>query len=327
MKARINCSELSEDQKSELSGQVENLVSELRSKANLDICTLNEVIIPDDFDTELVAFQESHDMTERGRTHDGSGLAVGKAVKYRESGQIVQTVFLDKAIWLGMLVSKEKSDHDMAIHLLHHELAHVQDGQYQQELFGTEFPRPYQNDLPALSRNLARNTWGEYYANRTSGGTMPLEHSCGISALYETLEYVFAEVDSQIGSYRFDGDIEVLWTKGIELCWRLMYVIGSSLGYFHYLTSFFADEGEVIKDTEKKAGESLGGLESVWIAAGVALDSLYNAYPNWTGVEDLDELSGVILKAFNAIGLYPRHEGEGVYVDVPFSTESQGGQE
>lgn len=306
-----------------MAGQIEDLVSQLHSKAGVDVSTLNEVIIPDDFDTELIAFQETHDLTERGRTNDESGLATCKVQKYRESGQLVHTVFLDKIFWLGMLFSEEKSDHDLAIHLLHHELAHVQDGQYQQELFGADFPRPYQNDLQALLRNLARNTWAEYYANRTSGGTMPLEHACGISGLYETLEYVFTEADSLIGVYRYDGDIETLWTKCIELCRRLMYVIGSSLGYFHYLISFFADEGDVIKDTEKKVRESLGRFEPIWTTASVALDSLYNAYPKWTGVEDLDELSATIFKALNALGVYPRQEGEDIYVDVPSSENDQ----
>ncbi len=318
MNVRINCSELSEAQKSELADHVENLVSQLQSNAGVDISTLNEVVIPDDFDAELVAFQESHGILERGRTNDGSGLAVCKVVKYKESGQIIQTVFLDEDVWLRMLLSPEKADSDMAIHLLQHELAHVQDSQHQRNLFDADISLLHTNDLAVMLRNFARNTWGEYYANRTSGGTMPLEHACGIPGMYETIDYVLSEVDILIDSYRYNGDIEDLWNKSVELCWRLMYMIGSSLGYFHYLASFFAKEGDVIKGTEKKTSESLGKLEPVWTGASSALNDLFNTYPNWTGVEDLDELSEVILKAFNVMGLFPRQEGEGIYVDVPF---------
>ena len=317
MNVRINCSELSEAQKSALADHVENLVSQLQSKAGVDISTLNEVVIPDDFDAELIAFQESHDILERGRTNDDSGLAVCKVVKYKESGQIIQTVFLDEDVWLSMLFSPEKADCDMAIHLLHHELAHVQDSQHQQDLFSANFTSPHINDLSVVLRKLARNTWGEYYASRTSGGTMPLEHACGLSGLYETVDYVLSKVQSLIDSCRYDGDIEGLWNKSEELCWRFMYVIGSSLGYFHYNASYFAEESEIIEDVEKKVGDSLGKLEPVWTGASSALNALFNTYPNWTGVEDLDELSEVILKAFNVMGLFPRQEGEGIYVDVP----------
>jgi len=328
MKVTINCSEIQEDERTALARQIEDIILQLHEKAGVDISTMAEVIIPDEFDNELVAFQKAHGLDERGRTHDDSGIAACKVLKHQESGQTCQTVFLDKDYWLGMLLSGEKSGTDLAIHLLHHELAHVQENQYAAEIFGDDFPLPYMNNLQALLRGIARIPWEEYYANRTAGGTMPLEHACGMSGLYETVEYASTEMDSQVASYRYHGDIESLWTIGIELCRRLMYAIGSSLGYFHYNKAFFSEDGECIQEAENKVGESLGSLESVWTNAAEALDSLYSTYPKWQGPEDLDDLAEVILQAFNILGLSPRQEGEGVYIDVPFrDDEIVGGEE
>jgi hypothetical protein len=294
----------------------------------VDIGSVVEVIIPEDFDAELVAFQEAHGLDERGRTHDESGIAACKVLRYQDSGETYHAVFLDKDYWLGMLLCGEKSGADLAIHFLHHELAHVQEMQYTREIFGDDFPLAYKNNLQALLRGLASIVWGEYYANRTAGGTMPLEHACGMSGLYETLEYALAEMDGQVASYRYHADIESLWTTGIELCRRLMYAIGSSLGYFHYNKAFFSVDGEIIGDAEKKVGESLGCLDGVWTDAAMALDSLYSTYPDWQGPQDLDDLAEVVLQAFNILGLYPRQEGEDVYIDVPFrNDEVVGGEE
>jgi hypothetical protein len=323
LKITVNSSEIPVDQRRVLAGQIADIVSQLQSKAGVDVTTLNELIIPDDFDAELIAFQETHDLLEIGRTNDGSGIAACKVVPFWESGKLVHTIFLDKQYWLGMLCSSEKEDYDMAVHYLHHELAHIQDGQHLRDLFSGYVCNSNTNDLTVLLSRIAKNTWGEYYANRTAGGTMPLEHACGISGMYETLDYVFSEVEANIDSYRYDRDIEALWNKGVELCWRLMYVIGSSLGYFHYHATFFAGESDIIYDVEKNAGESLGKLEPVWTLASQALLSLFDRYPNWTGVKDLDELSGAVLKAFNVMGLYPRQEGAGIYVDVPFDEDDE----
>lgn len=328
MKVTINCSEIEEDERTTLARQIEDIILQLQEKAGVDISTMVEVIIPHEFDNELVAFQKAHGLDERGRTRDDSGIAACKVLKHQESGQTYQTVFLDKEYWLVMLLSGEKSGTDLAVHLLHHELAHVQENQYAAEIFGDDFPLPYKNNLQALLRGLARIVWEEYYANRTAGGTMPLEHACGMSGLYETVEYASTEMDRQVASYRYHGDIESLWTSGIELCRRLMYSIGSSLGYFHYHKAVFSEDGECIQEAEKKVGESLNCLESVWTNAAEALDSLYSTYPKWQGSEDLDNLAEVVLRTFNILGLHPRQEGKGVYIDVPFKDdEIVGGEE
>jgi hypothetical protein len=327
MKVTVNCPELVEERKDEVLRVLANIVREIESLANLNINTLSEIIIPDDFDAELVAFQEAHGILEVGRTNDEQGMAAGKVIEYLETGELVQSIFLDKQVWLGMLYSQEKEDHDMAIHLLHHELAHVQGNQYLNEIFGAEFPLPYMSDLQSLLTYLARIVWEEYYANRVSGGSMPMAHGCRIPILYETVDYVEAEASDLIATYRLDGDIGTLFQNAFEVCWRLMYSVGSTLGYLHYFASYFSDQGDGIREIVKNIGDQLESFREVWTDSGSALSSLFESFPNWSEIEDLEELSKVVLKAFHELGLFPRQTKDGVYVDVPFSTESPGGQE
>lgn len=316
MNVVLNCSEVLEDHKAELAEQIARIIRELMSRTGLEIPTLKEIIVPDDFDAELLAYQEAHDIGERGRTNDEGGLAICKVVEYVESGELAQAIFLDKEQWLGRLFSRDEKDISSAVHWLHHELAHAQDYHFQYQIFGDDFPLPFMNNLANLLDNLARYTWGEYYANRLSADTMPLEEACGTAALYEAVDYVLQEADKAKDLYQLDGDIGALFQRCYELCWRLMYRIGCSLGYFHAFYMIFSESSESLRDTERKTGEQIEPFTEIWEESSRCLLALYESYPNWSGVEDFSKFSGVILKAFNKLRLFPLQSVDAIWVDV-----------
>ena len=64
------------------------------------------------------------------------------------------------------------------------------------------------------------------------------------------------------------------------------------------------------------------GLLSAWEACFSALDELDRARPNWESVLDLSKLFPGCIALFAGFGLQYRPQGDGAYVDIPFTPET-----
>jgi len=59
---------------------------------------LEKIYIPDNYEIELPAPQQSHDLVERGYTNNEFGAAMGKTLAYSENDLLEQAVFMDKRL-------------------------------------------------------------------------------------------------------------------------------------------------------------------------------------------------------------------------------------
>ena len=46
-------------------------------------------------------------------------------------------------------------------------------------------------------------------------------------------------------------------------------------------------------------------MAKIWLDLGAELQSLFNRYPMWDGIEALDELATIVLRTWNTMGFYP----------------------
>jgi len=59
---------------------------------------LEKIYIPDNYETELPAPQQSHDLVERGYTNNESEAVMRKSLTYSENDLLEQAVFMNKRL-------------------------------------------------------------------------------------------------------------------------------------------------------------------------------------------------------------------------------------
>jgi hypothetical protein len=320
MKVVVNCSELIEQVKSDIRVRIESLVAQLQSLSNLALDTLDEIIIPDDFDTELVNFQKANGVPSIGRTNSDAGLAIAKAVPYWKEGELHQSIFLDKEQWLCRLCLLEPEDdneynpedeYNLVVHVLHHELAHVQNNLNQCRIWGDTFPEPRYNNLKSLQQNLAKGMWEEYYAERTAGKTAhPYAVAQTINRLCDVLDYV------QLGKTNLATCTSpaMLFEEVYKLSWRLLSSMGVVLGCWHHWVSVCGEDQ--LQEMQEEIENQFDDINDLSTKCDSMLSSLFVSYPKWEGISVLDELSGVVLDTFNKLGIAPRQTPNGVWIDI-----------
>jgi hypothetical protein len=57
----------------------------------------------------------------------------------------------------------------------------------------------------------------------------------------------------------------------------------------------------------------------IWQPLCQSLDILDSKYPDWSGIQELEELGKVVLQTWNILGIYPivKDNGEGLFISVP----------
>ncbi len=309
MEININASNLftDNDQKKRANNALRELIVELSN--NLNIETLSEIIIPEDFSIELLSFQEEHDLRERGHTDNQFGTAMGKTLSYMEESEIKQVIFFDKNLFYSLFLDDEYNK-SLSIHLLHHELCHVHD--YGQRTFTIDeetFQPPLDNLTEILTAH-AEVIWSEYIACRLSVATIFNGFLLNVDFLIELIDEIRIGTQNLIDRYRYHGDIENLFKQSQKDISLLLKISGGVIGYLHSLNS-----SELESSVSHKIAETY--FNDVWLSLGKELQGLYVQYPDWNGLEQYCSLSSVVLSCFNKLGIYPKMTSHGLYVSVP----------
>lgn len=193
---------------------------------------------------------------------------------------------------------------------LRHELAHVEDENNQKKWIWFEHAFD-QDGVKSSMRQIALRMWEEYYA-------------CKRSMFYDDSLFLMDEIES------LRNNLDLAEKEICELRWKynthnislenfiksLGDYVRTALFYCCYFMGHHDHAFDTIIDTLQLAyipSRFFEFVPELW----QILRKMNAIYPNWSGVEVLDNLSTTIEKCINGFEIYLRDEEEGIYFDIP----------
>lgn len=250
--------------------------------------------------------------------------------EYGEGNAMAVTVVRDDQPWsvvviwtplVRQIADETHEHHKLALHTFWHELVHVDDRQY----FATTFPGGWRaarerNAMEGAFMAMVNPCQSEYSAARKSAFFKP-DYGHGY---LEMLEAALTDVDKQIRdarvAYRLHGDMGVLWPIVTERVRFLFQAMGYALGHVDAVDHADDPNGAPMAQYEERLAKA-ATLPSGWILEETrkASQALFDTNP-WPDLDVFSELIGVAEKLLHQFRLYPRMEGEGLYIDAPYTS-------
>ncbi|WP_144399901.1 hypothetical protein [Paenibacillus polymyxa] len=269
---------------------------------DLNLTSLQYIIVPNDFGEELIEFQQRYQLRE-GYTNNEFGIAMGKVLSYFDDGQYRNSIFLDHRVVLTLFEGDNLKQN--AIHLIHHELCHVHDDYEKYRVFGEAdleqvfFYTP--DKVSQVTYAHADLVWSEYIATRLSSSSTPKDHDRYVDSLISLIPKTKVDCEEAVLSYRTEGDISKLFGE-IQLSTSLLLkVVAYFIGYCHGSDIDPPDEmNNLVKQHPY--------LDGVWEKLSPLLHNLYESYGSWESVEVFDDLAEIVLILWGNLGIYPENQ-------------------
>ncbi|MFS0776104.1 hypothetical protein ABC255_08870 [Neobacillus sp. 3P2-tot-E-2] len=300
--------------------QQDSIISFLEAQLpalNLELSSLNEIIITENFFDDILTFQIKHNKRERGATKNSNGEAIAKVIDYIDKkGEFRQVVFLSDWIANGLFL-EEPEQVNYCFHFIHHELVHVHD-EFQKKRIYSERLRKGTNEhvLDHMLRVHADVTWSEYIAERLSFTSITTDHiSTLIDYVEQLMNTVQKNINEEISQYRFHGNIDSLYKILQEETSLLLKVSANLIGVIQGITSVTKGSPNIKNKIDEIFTDSY--FFQTWNLLNEALYNLMKSYPNWNDIYGLDPLGKVILECWNSLGIFPTKSGHQMYIDVP----------
>jgi hypothetical protein len=285
----------------------------------LDLSNLQSIVIGYDYREALASVTGADPKKNAPTTNE-----------YGEGAAMAMTVMRDDEPWkvvvmwtplVRQIVDEGHEHHKLALHTFWHELVHVDDTR----VFATTFPGGWRaafgrDELENRLLEMVNPCQSEYSAARKSAFWVP---DYGSNYL-DMLESALKDVDSQIRrariAYRMHGDMDVLWPIVTERVRFLFQALGYALGHVDGVAASSNPNEELLARFEAHL-DKIGELPSGWIVkeARAASRKLFDTHP-WPGIEVFSDLNEIALKLIQQFRLYPRNQGEGLYIDAPYTS-------
>lgn len=282
-----------------------------RLTADLNIQTLDEIVIPEDFTAQILSFQAMHGLQEVGHTDSEEGRAMGKTMHYKDDSELVQVIFLDKSLAVCFFRDDEELK-NTAIHLLHHELCHVHDTWRRSSISGfDDIEEGRGTGVDFICRVHANVCWSEYISSRLSVQTVHDADDLQVPFLLDMIPHVNNIIIDHIDGYRRSGDVDGLF-KTVQLeSSKVLKIASIVIGNLQGLNN------PAITDLVLQYVQEADFI-SVWEHLWQAFQHLMDIYPSWLDYEVYENLSSAVLHYWNTLGIYPRDTLDGgLYISVP----------
>ncbi len=282
----------------------------------LDMRRLDRVIITDDLRAEFTSLS-SETGRNIGYTDEDYALCVAKVLSARQGDDVTMTLVINANI-AARLLSDKQEDIKFALHLLHHELAHVHDNNMQVDAFPDEWMKKQLAGVAARTFPLAEVLWSEYFATRTTSWSASAEDVARHIGLFrDALERTKRLVDEAIVGYRLHSDLDRLLLEAARHADFLLKAAAYVLGYL---------DGQIDKKDQVSC-EVEGLLTSsyfkpIWDRLAAELRHVHGIYPSWSSLSIFDGLMEIVWDYFDILGLQFEDVPEGVFVRVPFRPET-----
>ena len=173
----------------------------------LDINSLKNLYVPNDYSKEVIDFQRRHKLTE-GITDNKIAKGYGISLSYKdEVRNNVTSIFISPEIILPPFTSKmELEDQIPLFNVIYHELCHIDDYNKQSKLsFLAQIKQ--KNVMDKLLYVLSLEVWEEYYAHRRSSKVFPFIYF-DASNFQLILQEFKVQTVNLIKEYQIDGDLD-----------------------------------------------------------------------------------------------------------------------
>lgn len=282
-------------------------INSLIENSDLILADLEKIILTDSYFEDVAKAWKSYGREGKASNNEHAvGVATVVGIKSREPYSKL-TVVINDEICKGLLSDNEDTSAN-ALHTIHHELGHVHDDT-------VKYSKIYSEDekcgkgVHHLTHELRIKSdvlWSEYIAERLSSSTVTktfINHR--ISAFYHNLNLIADFYTNKKGEiYQRNEDVfEVFEEFKPYMSYSLKPLVQLAgiihgLGRNHELSKYI--ENNIIKNI----GDT--DVAFTWKNLKIELSVLFNKYPNWEDVHQLDSLGFVILTAWNYFGFYPK---------------------
>ena len=312
---------LEDESKKYFINNLENIISILTT--NLDLPEEYMIVIPDDYEKELIEFHLENAISG-GFTNHEMGKGYAQAIDYINDNRLMYTIFINKLIIFALqsdyiIDNLEESKDEiikarkLAINTIHHELIHIADVYKAYTTYDTIIKSNNSDALKDLLIHFALSIWKEYFACRLSASTYHMDFVSDIQSLINQINDVEKNIKETIIEYRLHGDINIVEK---ELLTRTRILLNNT-AYLQGHLFVFHDINEIIKLVKiinEKISESY--FTDIWSDMFYELNELFDTYLKWDMVA-FNKLSQIILKCWNKLGIFPNEAEQGIYYSIP----------
>lgn len=289
----------------------------------LPLTYLEEIIICENYDAEINAFEEKNNLKKTTKTNNKYGNGSGCFRNLECDSKINYYIFIDKNyaqyfyFYLNNddSINKNLSESDpnsiimkkkLAINLLHHEYMHVY------EHFLKKETKIYLDIIKKDELNFAIQLWQEYYACRKSSSTYYLdmlnEDKKEFIKNLEEIEDTIMEkrkncLDKKISYKEFNS----YFSEYIQyILINFVYI----LGYVHCLNC--KDKENFIKNINNELEKYK--IYSCCTIFKDILEDLFISFPEWDSIKDIELLSQLITVYEGKLGVFRKNSSLGTYI-------------
>ncbi|MDM4018149.1 hypothetical protein [Roseiconus lacunae] len=269
------------------------MIDEVQTTDSLDLSSLRHVLVSKDFAGDVRRWQRA-----LNRPQAISENAIGKAFSWcsEGAGHSTSIVLMQSDFFQGVV-------HGISIArgILCHELAHVHE--YAQRLPETNYEAPDARDLDAVLEFIAQSVASEYLAERVASRQYSTEDLADFVANADTIVALLNSFDQEKHAYRSHGDTLHIWQHSILAVSRAADMTGRTIGEYYRERRLFDEFIRRLKNPK-------------W--AGIA-EQLSAALTRDTSKREVAGRvsGGTIREMFHAVGVYPRLQEGGLYIDIP----------
>lgn len=280
-----------------------------RQHPHLDFSCLKSITFHHDY--ELALREVSGGRAGAEPTKEAGGFSAGMMIGDGDHAHIV----MQESIAFGLL-SDEGEQRELSAHLIRHELCHVDDYRFKRELIARNPASAYVRGFDSYMAPPAATLWDEFYANKYCHGAEP-DVLASAPLLDEGLPRIRNEIISAILAYRTDGDLD-----------KLRSVVEPKVRYvfqcFGYAMGTLAALDKALEELSPETAKLLLALklQDAWGECFRQVCELDSRRAEWNGAGEFKTLFPVVRMVFSAFGLNYRPHGDGAYVDVPITPET-----
>jgi len=310
-KVVLKTKNLDEESKNIFEQNFKELIVEIKNLLELEINTLDKVILTENYKRELELLKdEGVDTSQLTYTNNGLGIGIAKSIDFNGKDIIILS-----ETFLSMYSNKDTIKSILSI--LAHELAHIDDRNKKNIHIKDFFIEEYSNYENKVFYPLVKNSWNEFYANyKASSLLTPLNINHCNDTFFNALNNFDINIFDKKWSYQnnlipLSDFLDSFRTHAYYLFNQASYLLGIIIGMNYTLDKYLNEMNYSIQNTIME--ETLYTMEEIF-------NNLIQNYPEkWNGTKELKNLKICLMDYYKNIGvIFKEVEGQS-YVDVKFS--------
>lgn len=313
--SRLEIKGLEEAKARELAARIGGLV-QLATTNGLALDDLDGIVVARDYPGELKSLERDRGGAG-GRTDDGLGLGVAKAVPVERDGARRTVLVFDAAFALGLL-NEDEEICNRALGIVLHELWHLHERRIRNRIWANAPPASL-DGAERFFLQWAEVLWEEYSANRQVASLDPNYGAAMAESIRTGLKRAQPEVERAIKRYRVDGDFNSAFRAAQQeydfLIRAVAYMLGNLDG-----------NGRTIDEVAPGLKEAIAAstMSDFWPVAERELQTLHERFPDgWPDLSIFRPLIAAVAQLFVRIGVeVAPSEDHGIKARFPIRAET-----